>query len=144
MAIIYSKQDTTLRLPNKRRVSAWIKECAEAENWEVGDIAIVLCSDSYLLQINRQFLQHDYYTDIITFPYNQERILSGDLLISVDTVRSNAREYGAMFHVELCRVIIHGVLHLMGYKDKSAVEAKLMRSKEDQALCLLAEIEARR
>lgn len=143
MAIIYNNEGTGYRLPNKRRISAWIKECAEAENWEVGDIAIVLCSDSYLLEINRQFLKHDYYTDIITFSYNQEQILSGDLLISVDTVRSNAHEYGVMFHVELCRVIIHGVLHLMGYKDKTATEAKLMRSKEDQALCRLSEIEAR-
>lgn len=142
MAIIYSNQDTTFRLPNKRRVSTWIKECAKAENWEVGDVVIVLCSDSYLLNVNRQFLQHDYYTDIITFSYNQEQILSGDLLISVDTVRNNAQEYGVMFHVELCRVIIHGVLHLMGYGDKTAAEAKQMRSKEDQALCLLSEMEA--
>lgn len=142
MGVIYSNEGTGVRLGHKRRLNRWIKECAEAENWVLGDVAIVLCSDSYLLQVNRQYLQHDYLTDIITFPYNQGRVISGDLLISVDTVRSNAQEYGVVFHVELCRVIIHGVLHLMGYKDKTAAESKIMRTKEDQALCKLAEMEA--
>lgn len=139
MAIVYDKCDTSFTLRGKRAVSEWIKRCVLAEGRVVGDIVIVFCSDSYILETNRQYLNHDYYTDIITFDYSQDEILSGDLIISVDTVRSNAKEYGVTFHVELMRVIIHGVMHLAGYKDKSEEEAVVMRSKEDAALALLEE-----
>lgn len=104
------------------------------ENRSTGDIVIALCSDSYILETNKEFLQHDYFTDIITFDYSEGEKLSGDLLISVDTVRSNATKYKVDFENELLRVVIHGVMHLCGYKDKSAEQAKIMRQKEDYYL----------
>lgn len=137
MGIIYNREPGGRVVRQRRRLNAWIKQVAEGENSCIGDIAIITCSDDYIISANRQFLGHDYYTDIITFDYSEGEILSGDLLISTDTVKSNAVTYGVMFHVELHRVIIHGVLHLMGYKDKRPADAKIMRQREDEALGLL-------
>jgi len=138
MAISYHTEDCTLRFGNRRTVNRWIADTIAAEGRKRGDIAVIFCSDDYLLEINRKHLEHDYYTDIITFDYGEEDWVSGDLFISIDTVRSNAQEYGVSFLQELHRVIIHGVLHLCGYGDKSPSEAEIMRAKEDFYLSLLS------
>lgn len=101
------------------------------ENFLPGDISVIFCSDDYLLKINEQYLSHDYYTDIVTFDYVENSVISGDLFISVDRVKDNATQVGVSFENELSRVIIHGVLHLAGYKDKTDAEKKAMREKED-------------
>lgn len=134
MAITYQSVDVRQTIKNKRVVSRWIKESILHENRSTGNIVIALCSDSYILETNKEFLQHDYFTDIITFDYSEGEKLSGDLLISVDTVRSNATEYKVDFENELLRVVIHRVMHLCGYKDKSEEQAKIMRQKEDYYL----------
>jgi probable rRNA maturation factor len=95
-----------------------------------GDISIIFCSDSFLLNMNMEYLQHDYYTDIITFDYSEESVVSGDLFISIDRVKENAAEYGISFRMELYRVIFHGLLHLAGYGDKTKEEIEMMREKE--------------
>ncbi len=113
-----------------------IEKLAESENRTLGDISYILCSDNYLLEINRQYLNHDYFTDVITFDYSEENVISGDIFISVDTVADNAKEYNVTFEKELERVMVHGVLHLVGYNDKSDSEVKQMRAKENQYLSL--------
>lgn len=135
MAITFNSEDTRFKIDGHRRaVASWIRAAVAEEGFRVGEIAVIFCSDDYLLSMNRQYLEHDYYTDIITFDYCEGGVLSGDLFISVDTVASNAAEYGAMFHVELSRVIIHGVMHLAGYKDKSDEDARKMRERENHYL----------
>jgi rRNA maturation RNase YbeY len=116
----------------------WISKVCVDENYNLGDISLIFCSDEYLLDMNRTHLDHDYYTDIITFDYTDNQIVSGDLFISIDRVRDNASDFNVSFHHELHRVIIHGVLHLCGYKDKSDDEEKLMRTKENNALSLIS------
>jgi probable rRNA maturation factor len=116
----------------------WISKVCSSENHEFGDISLIFCSDDYLLDMNRTHLDHDYYTDIITFDYTENQIVSGDLFISVDRVRENASDFNVSFQHELHRVIIHGVLHLCGYKDKSNDEEKLMRTKENNALSMIS------
>ena len=116
----------------------WISKVCITENYNLGDISLIFCSDEYLLDINRTHLDHDYYTDIITFDYTDNQIVSGDLFISIDRVRDNASDFNVSFEHELHRVIIHGVLHLCGYKDKSDDEEKLMRTKENNALSLIS------
>lgn len=132
----YDSQDTTFVFKNRRNNNKWLERVAESEGCSLGEIAVVFCSDNYLLDVNRRFLGHDYFTDIITFDYCEGRILSGDLLISVDSVRDNALHYGTDFDEELHRVIVHGILHLIGYDDHSKAEQKQMRSKENEYLCL--------
>lgn len=112
----------------------WIKGTIDLFNIRVGDITIVACSDDYLLKTNRDFLNHDYYTDIITFDYSSETIISGDLLISIDRVKDNASQLKSSFDQELNRVIIHGVLHLLGHKDKSKKDKASMTQAENEAL----------
>ncbi len=121
---------------NESSVSDWFSQVSLQEAKELGDLTIILCTDDYLLNINRQHLNHDYYTDIITFDYSDFPIVSGDLFISVDRVKDNALDFKVSFDHELHRVIIHGFLHLCGYLDKSKEDAALMRSKENQALSL--------
>ncbi len=116
----------------------WISKVCITENYNLGDISLIFCSDEYLLDMNRTHLDHDYYTDIITFDYTDNQIVSGDLFISIDRVRDNATDFNVSFEHELCRVIIHGVLHLCGYKDKSDDEEKLMRTKENNALSMIS------
>lgn len=115
------------RKPLKNTVAFLIKK----ENFIQGDISIIFCSDEYLLKINEQYLGHNYYTDIVTFDYVENSVISGDLFISLDRVRDNAKELNIAFKEELNRVIIHGVLHLTGYKDKTEAEKKVMREKEN-------------
>ncbi len=140
MAIEFYNKSGDFRFVGKIKHRKWIKETAKCEGQKVGEISIIFCSDDELLEINREHLDHDYYTDIITFDYCEDGVISGDLFISRDTVKSNGEEYGASFTDELSRVIIHGVLHLLGYKDKSESEATQMRSKEDFYLKLLETI----
>ncbi len=134
MAIIYQSDDIKFPQIKRREISNWIKSVAASYNKKIGDVAYIFCSDEKILEINIQYLNHDYYTDIITFDYSEEDIISGDLFISVDTVRSNAEKFGTDYMEELRRVIIHGILHLCGLKDKSAKDAKVMREKENEAL----------
>lgn len=135
MAITFNSEDTKFNITGrKREVASWMRLAAQEEGFRVGDVNVIFCSDPYLLGINRHYLQHDYYTDIITFDYCEDGVLSGDLFISVDTVLGNAAEYKVMFHVELLRVIIHGVMHLVGYKDKTDVDAAKMRERENHYL----------
>lgn len=123
---------------NETDLTNWISKFCLSENHELGDISIIFCSDEYLLDMNRTHLDHDYYTDIITFDYTDNQIVSGDLFISVDRVRENASDFNVSFDHELHRVMIHGVLHLCGYKDKSDEDKKLMRSKENNALSMIS------
>jgi probable rRNA maturation factor len=118
-------------------IESWYMQVASQEAKVLGDVTIIFCSDDYLLEVNREHLDHDYYTDIITFDYSDFPIVSGDLFISVDRVKENADDFKVSFDHELHRVIIHGFLHLCGYFDKSEEDVVLMRSKENQALSLI-------
>jgi rRNA maturation RNase YbeY len=111
-----------------------VKQLIIEEGKEPGDISVIFCSDEYLLEMNKKHLQHDYYTDIITFNYVEELLISGDLFISADRIRDNAAKFGVAFFEELYRVIFHGVLHLVGYNDKTESEKKVMRQKENYYL----------
>ena len=136
--ITYQIEDTSFHFGSRRLTSRWIKEIVAQAEMRLGDVSVVFCSDPYILDVNRQYLGHDYYTDIITFDYCEGDVLSGDLIISVDTVRANAEEYGAAsFDEELHRVIIHGVLHLCGINDKGPGEREIMEAAENKALALL-------
>ena len=134
--ISYFFEDTSFIYKGRARNNRWLKLVAESEIRRLGDVNIIFCSDPYILDINLRYLQHDYFTDIITFDYCEGEKLSGDLFISVDTVRENALTYGAGFEEELHRVIVHGLLHLIGYDDHSEAERKQMRSKENYYLSL--------
>lgn len=118
----------------KRETTAWIKAVAETYGKKVGEITYIFCSDEKILEVNRQYLQHDYYTDIITFDYCEGKKLSGDLFISLDTVRTNAEQFDAPYETELYRVIIHGILHLCGINDKGPGEREIMEAAENKAL----------
>lgn len=132
--VSYFTQDCSFSFKDKRLTSRWLKFVAESEAKRLGDISIIFCSDNYILDVNIKYLKHDYYTDIITFDYCEGNRLSGDLFISVDSVRENAAFYGTEFMNELNRVIVHGVLHLIGYDDHSEEDIAVMRSKENYYL----------
>lgn len=134
--ISYYFQDTDFKFRDRRKTNEWLKLAAESEIRRIGNISIIFCSDNYVLDINQKYLQHDYFTDIITFDYCEGDRLSGDLFISVDSVRENSVEFGTEFKDELDRVIIHGLLHLVGYDDHTEKDIKLMRSKENYYLSL--------
>lgn len=127
-----------LRLSLKHKV--WLQQVVRKEGKVTGDISYVFCDDAYMLQQNNAFLQHDTYTDIITFDECVGDVISGSILISADRVAENASKFGKTFENELLRVVVHGTLHLCGYKDKSESEAKLMRKKEDESLALFTEM----
>ena len=135
-----------VKVPNIRRrdVSAWIKKVAALHGKKVGNIAYIFCDDEKILEVNRQYLQHDYYTDIITFDDSEGDVISGDIFISLDTVRTNAEQFAtpserfkSPYEQELHRVIIHGVLHLCGVNDKGPGEREIMEQNENEALALL-------
>ena len=132
-------QTEQIELPDidQTKVREWIKKVAASYGKRVGEIAYFFCNDEKILAVNREYLQHDYYTDIITFDYCQGNRLSGDLFISLDTVRSNAELLGNDYYTELHRVIIHGVLHLCGINDKGPGEREKMEAAEDKALSML-------
>lgn len=134
MAISYSSYDIEYNLAGKEQISKWITQVIENKDFIVGDINYIFCSDNYILETNRKFLSHDYTTDIITFDYSKRRRISGDVLISIPTVSFNAERFGVTIFNELLRVMIHGVLHLMGYKDSTDKEKEEMRRAEDISL----------
>ena len=121
----------------RRAVSAWVKAVAATYGKKVGEIAYIFCDDEKILEVNREYLQHDYYTDIITFDYCEGDTISGDLFISLDTVKSNSELVGAPYEQELFRVIIHGILHLCGINDKGPGEREIMEACENKALAML-------
>lgn len=131
----YSEQ-TDFSIQNQKQVEAWLRQVCRQENKTLSEITFIFCSDDYLLQVNQDFLQHDYYTDVITFDYCEEQNVSGDIFISIDRVVENASSVGVSFPDELHRVMVHGMLHLLGYKDKTVAEKTEMTSKEDYYLSL--------
>ena len=139
--ICFFSEDIAFNLSSKMLVKKWLKQVAAGAGHSIGDLNYIFCGDNYLLEMNRQYLGHDYYTDIITFDSREtteaEKI-DGDVFISVDTVRANGEEYGEGFDRELHRVIAHGLLHLIGYDDGTEAEQKQMRAAENAALAQLA------
>jgi len=140
--ISYYKEDTDFLFKGKNLNNRWLRMVAGSEIRRIGDISIIFCSDNYILDVNMRYLQHDYFTDIITFDYCEGDKLSGDLFISVDSVRENALYYGTEFADELNRVMVHGLLHLIGYDDHTEEEQKVMREKENYYLSLRETISA--
>ncbi len=134
--ISFQNQSISFKLKEKARLKSWIKTVTEKEKHRLGDINYIFCSDDELLEINIQHLNHNTYTDIITFDYTEGDKISSDIFISVDRVEENAKKFKVSFEEELHRVMIHGILHLCGYKDKSKADAELMRKKENGALKL--------
>lgn len=132
--ISFNSEETSFSPSGKLLLKRWIKEVIQSGSCTVGDVNYIFCSDDYLLSINRQYLSHDYYTDVITFDYVEDNRISGDIFISVDTVRANSEEYGTTFEDEMLRVMIHGVLHLMGYDDHEESDVAAMRAKEDECI----------
>lgn len=128
----YSEND--FELPHSSQFEIWIKEVIASEGKKTGEISFIFCNDEYLLEINQQYLDHNTYTDIISFDNSVGNILNGDIFISTERVAENASEYGVTFEEEIKRVIVHGVLHFCGYKDKSKEEAQLMRTKEEEKM----------
>ena len=139
MAVTYQTDGVKTPAIKKRETTAWIKAVAATYGRKVGDIAYIFCSDERILEVNREYLQHDYYTDIITFDYDEGDLISGDLFISLDTVRTNAEQFGQPYERELYRVIIHGILHLCGIDDKGPGEREIMEAAENKALALRKE-----
>ena len=129
--IQFFTEDISYTLKQKTELRQWIKACAEVETREAGNINIILCSDVYLYKMNVEYLNHDTFTDIITFDNTMEGEISGDLFISLERIRENAREYSRKMSDELHRVIIHGILHLCSYSDKTDEEKKKMRAREN-------------
>lgn len=127
--------ETNFKLTNEIQLANWIVSCIQNNGFKVGEINYIFCDDAYLHKLNVEFLQHDTYTDVISFDNTLGRIIGGDIFISVERVKENATTYKSIFDSELQRVIIHGVLHYMGYKDKTENEKKIMREKEN--LCLI-------
>jgi len=141
MGVAYFTEDIAFPPIKRRKIAQWVKQIAALYGKKTGDINYLFCSDSKILEVNRTYLQHDYFTDIITFDYSESNRISGDLYISLDTVKSNAEKFGTKYEEELSRVIIHGILHLCGQNDKTPEERAIMTQKEDAALALLDEIE---
>lgn len=138
--IRFLNEDHPFRITNKLILKRWLNEVIASFGFSTGDIQIIFCTDEYLLNVNRKYLSHDYFTDIITFDDSSEGKLNGDLLISIDRVKENSIEFGVSFEDELNRVIVHGILHLIGFKDKSNQEQKKIREAENRALLKLKEL----
>ncbi|MCH7407920.1 rRNA maturation RNase YbeY [Belliella sp. DSM 111904] len=141
MAISFFNEDRKFRLTQKLKHKSWLKKIAISEGYKILDLNYIFCSDEYLHKINVEYLDHDTYTDIITFDNSEkENTIEGDIFISLDRVEDNAKDEKTPFEIELLRVLSHGLLHLMGYKDKTKSEAKEMRLKEDQSISIFQEI----
>jgi rRNA maturation RNase YbeY len=138
----YYNDSTTYRLRDKRKIAAWLKRVAQEEGYSLGDVNYIFCSSEVHRKMNIDFIGHDYFTDIITFDYSDlkgEGVVSGDIFIDVDTVADNARIYGATRRDEMLRVVVHGVLHLCGQKDKTPRAEKQMHRKEDKYIAIYKE-----
>lgn len=134
--ITYNSEGVRMPKIKKRDTSAWIKAVAASYGRKVGEIGYLFVDDEKILEVNREFLGHDYYTDVITFDYDEDDTVSGDIVISLDTVRSNAQLFGKTYEEELYRVIIHGILHLCGINDKGPGEREIMEAAENKALAM--------
>ena len=141
--ITYHTEGIVMPSIKKRETTAWVRAVAATYGKKVGDVSYIFCNDKRILEVNREFLQHDYYTDIITFDDSnlKEGYIAGDIFIDIETVRDNARLYGATARQEMLRVIVHGVLHLCGQKDKTPRAEKQMHKKEDKYLALLEQMQ---
>lgn len=139
MPISYLTEGVKMPAIGKKETTEWIKSVAESYGKKVGEIAYIFCSDEKILEVNREYLQHDYYTDIITFDYTEGNKIGGDLFISLDTVATNATQFNTTYEEELYRVIIHGILHLCGIDDKGPGEREQMEAEENKALLLRIE-----
>ena len=137
--ITYNAEGIRMPKIRKRDTSAWIKAVAASYGRKVGDIGYMFVDDEKILEVNREYLGHDYYTDIITFDYDEGDTINGDLVISLDTVRTNAEKFGKTYEEELHRVIIHGILHLCGINDKGPGEREIMEAAENKALEILGD-----
>lgn len=137
MSIKFFSEDIAFPKIKRKIISDWLRQVIITEGKSCGSVSFIFCSDEYLLNVNRQYLNHDYYTDIITFDYVDNNVISGDIFISVDRVTENSSVYYSGFSNELHRIIVHGVLHLLGYKDKLKKDKLLMTEKEDAYLKLL-------
>ncbi|MBV6484496.1 MAG: Endoribonuclease YbeY [Flavobacteriales bacterium] len=140
LSISFHSEDVDFHLENEQQIIDWIKNTIQQEAKSATEISYIFCTDEYLYQMNLAYLNHDTYTDIITFDYTENSVVSGDIFISIDRVKENAIKFKTTFKNELSRVIIHGVLHLLGYKDKTPEQKQVMRSKEDFYLTLQSEI----
>ena len=134
--ITYNSEGVRMPKIKKRDTSAWIKAVAASYGRKVGEIGYLFVDDEKILEVNREYLGHDYYTDVITFDYDEDDTVSGDVVISLDTVRSNAQLFGKTYEDELYRVIIHGILHLCGINDKGPGEREIMEAAENKALAM--------
>jgi rRNA maturation RNase YbeY len=132
--IQYIAEEVKLPVIQKQKINRWIKDTAAEYNKKVGEIAYIFCSDERILEVNNQYLKHDYYTDIITFDYSEGSTISGDIFISIDTVKSNSEKFGVSFENELLRILIHGILHLCGQDDNTPDLRAEMTTKENLAL----------
>lgn len=137
MAVSFYAEDIEMPSINKTKVRSWVKQVAELHQKRLGPVSYIFCNDDKILEVNKQYLNHDYFTDIITFDYTEGDKISGDLFISLDTVRTNAEQFGQEYDTELHRVIIHGILHLCGINDKGPGEREIMEQNENEALALL-------
>ena len=135
--MITFNSETTFNLQNEAKTTTWIERVVVSEGFAIGEINYIFCDDAYLNHINKEFLKHDSFTDIISFDYSLGKQISGDIYISIERVLDNAEKYNVTFENELRRVMIHGVLHYMGYKDKTTEEKKVMRLKENTSIDLL-------
>ena len=138
--ITYNAEGVKFPKIKRRETTAWIRRVADTYGKKVGEVGYLFCDDEYILEVNREYLGHDYYTDIITFDYCEDNTLNGDLVISLDTVRTNAEKFHKAYDEELHRVIIHGILHLCGINDKGPGEREQMEAAENRALALRSEI----
>lgn len=139
MELTFHSEEINFELENASKIDAWLKSVIKKENWILAGVTYIFCSDAYLYQMNVEHLQHDTYTDVITFQYNEE-FVEGDIFISVERTNENAQTFGVSSSHELHRVMVHGLLHLMGYKDKEPADKSLMTAKENEYLMLLENI----
>ena len=135
--MITFNSETSFTLKNQKKLVKWIGDVISSEGFQVGEINYIFCDDSYLNKINKEFLNHDTFTDIISFDYTLGKEVGGDIFISIERVLENAEKFNEVFETELHRVMIHGILHFMGYKDKTKKEKTLMRTKEDENIFML-------
>jgi rRNA maturation RNase YbeY len=141
--ISYYAENISFRLKNKKIISDWIKKVILLEKRKLQSVSFVFCNDEYLLKLNQVYLKHQTLTDIITFDYNENDNISGDIFISIERVKENAKIFGNSFIDELHRVMIHGIIHLLGYEDKKSSERLAMRAKEDVCLSILSRVVSR-
>ena len=135
--MITFNSETSFTLKNQNKLVKWIGDVVSSEGFQVAEINYIFCDDSYLNKINQEFLNHDTFTDIISFDYTLGKEIGGDIFISIERVLENAEKFNEVFENELYRVMIHGILHFMGYKDKTKKEKTLMRTKEDENIFIL-------